>query len=964
MKLTRLFLHRLPGFKHRGFKLNALSPKMNLVVGPNASGKTSICLAVQKLLWPQLNPSFLPCSIESEWEEGGTSFGMTIEDGIRTVSQGGEEILDKLPDPSMASCFSLSIDELFNGQDEVFGEKIAKEMSGGYDIERAEKNLSVVPNARSAFKEWKEGKSAFEEYKREERALTREKETLPFLEEAIERAQKGQERALELSKMIEAKSLLEKLHPFSPWLEVEVSEEEMDLQGERLRRITRLYSEQQHRLLPEVRKLEKVVDSYCALFGIQERGILETLCVQDLDLLEEVWQQREQTESKIAGIQEQISLYELEEHPLNEEEIRLGIDLNIQFLLCLSIPSWLRFTFLLPLWPLLYWFLDRPRQKMVDKYQALMGINPSLHELHRLLRQLSEIHQFKVGQGTRKRLEGRLEKEKEELRKYEQSLLEKGKNIGVPLFPSPSRYRFAGSIKLLYEEWIRLKKIEEELLENQRELMRERELWNRFASLFQEAGVHEIYDLESSYERIRKKGEGARKLREVLLHHPNLPSHSIEDLKIELSEEEKKGAELLDLYGKKQVLKKQLEQMEGALVGQKLLKEKEVQWEKLRKAAQGFAENELLSLLIQKTEAAFHRDSEPKVLELASEWFRRFTKNSFILQVSRGSLEYEAMETASHERKTLEQLSRGTRIQLLMAVRLAFALESETKGVKLPIFLDEVLANTDSERFEAVLDVLRELLNEGRQVFYFSCSAEQAYLWKLREEGVHLIDLGLIQREQPFLERGISFPLIPFKEVKKPTTSSLEQYAQELQISPMKLEEPVEMASSYYLADSVELLYQFYLSGLLTYGQIKAQKEGVLEKRFPEAIETIKKRRDLLELVYRLKKQGRGIPFSRAILEESGISKKRLEAVWELAEACGREGRQFIESLEKREDLRSKGLHQKTVEELKELLIERDHFDERPILDDDEVRLACFSLVDNEASRALLDQILLDVKLP
>ena len=114
MKLTRLFLHRLPGFKHRGFKLNALSPKMNLVVGPNASGKTSICLAVQKLLWPQLNPAFLPCSIESEWEEGGISFGMTIEDGVRTVTQGGKEILDQLPDASMASCFSLSIDELFN----------------------------------------------------------------------------------------------------------------------------------------------------------------------------------------------------------------------------------------------------------------------------------------------------------------------------------------------------------------------------------------------------------------------------------------------------------------------------------------------------------------------------------------------------------------------------------------------------------------------------------------------------------------------------------------------------------------------------------------------------------------------------------------------------------------------------------------------------------------------------------
>jgi len=64
MRLQRLTLRRLPGI-HREFELTDLSPRLNVIVGPNASGKTSICQAVRRLLWPLKH---LPNAfIHSEW---------------------------------------------------------------------------------------------------------------------------------------------------------------------------------------------------------------------------------------------------------------------------------------------------------------------------------------------------------------------------------------------------------------------------------------------------------------------------------------------------------------------------------------------------------------------------------------------------------------------------------------------------------------------------------------------------------------------------------------------------------------------------------------------------------------------------------------------------------------------------------------------------------------------------------
>ncbi len=80
---------------------------------------------------------------------------------------------------------------------------------------------------------------------------------------------------------------------------------------------------------------------------------------------------------------------------------------------------------------------------------------------------------------------------------------------------------------------------------------------------------------------------------------------------------------------------------------------------------------------------------------------------------------------------SLEELSSGTRVQLLMAARLAF-IETMEQGPQLPLILDETFANSDDVRARAVMDATIEICRRGRQVVYFTARHEEVAQWESR----------------------------------------------------------------------------------------------------------------------------------------------------------------------------------------------------------------------------------------
>ena len=51
MRISRIAVRRLPGIDDP-FTLDALERDLVLVIGPNASGKSSLCRAIRSVLWP------------------------------------------------------------------------------------------------------------------------------------------------------------------------------------------------------------------------------------------------------------------------------------------------------------------------------------------------------------------------------------------------------------------------------------------------------------------------------------------------------------------------------------------------------------------------------------------------------------------------------------------------------------------------------------------------------------------------------------------------------------------------------------------------------------------------------------------------------------------------------------------------------------------------------------------------
>ena len=69
----------------------------------------------------------------------------------------------------------------------------------------------------------------------------------------------------------------------------------------------------------------------------------------------------------------------------------------------------------------------------------------------------------------------------------------------------------------------------------------------------------------------------------------------------------------------------------------------------------------------------------------------------------------------------VEVLSRGTREQLYLALRLALVEVYSRRGVEMPLVLDDVLVNFDDGRSQQAAELLRDFAATGHQLLVFTC---------------------------------------------------------------------------------------------------------------------------------------------------------------------------------------------------------------------------------------------------
>src|SRR5690606_23634996 len=139
--------------------------------------------------------------------------------------------------------------------------------------------------------------------------------------------------------------------------------------------------------------------------------------------------------------------------------------------------------------------------------------------------------------------------------------------------------------------------------------------------------------------------------------------------------------------------------------------------------------NAVADLLVEYVQRETRSEHLPEVFHRANQLFNRVTRGAYELRVdATDTPSFRAYDTRLERGLSLDQLSSGTRVQLLLSVRVAFVERLEA-GIALPLMMDETLANSDGERASAIMDAVIELAADGRQVFYFTAQPDEIVKW-------------------------------------------------------------------------------------------------------------------------------------------------------------------------------------------------------------------------------------------
>ena len=344
--------------------------------------------------------------------------------------------------------------------------------------------------------------------------------------------------------------------------------------------------------------------------------------------------------------------------------------------------------------------------------------------------------------------------------------------------------------------------------------------------------------------------------------------------------------------------------------------------------------------LLDEVENTFRSEHQPLVLNNAQDLFSEVTAHAFELKLSENG-EFTAIDTKQNAPRSLEELSTGTRMQLLLAVRMAWMRGQEQTGETLPVFLDEALTTSDEERFTVMAKSLDTLTKkDGIQVIYLSARQHEQDLWR-HAIGMspHLVDLAEVRSIPPTREVPI-FKIVQRQPVPAPGKSAVE-YARVLGVPGIDpYREASEIHLFHLLRDDLTKLHSFMedwrVDAVGPFATLLNQNTSSLLVEDPGKKAILQLRCHATEAWVQAWRQGRARQVGRIELEQSGaFSNTFIDKGTELAESPSVAGnaQSFLESLQNRGIW---GFHKSRVAKLESWFEENGYTDKRPRLTADE----------------------------
>jgi uncharacterized protein YhaN len=137
--------------------------------------------------------------------------------------------------------------------------------------------------------------------------------------------------------------------------------------------------------------------------------------------------------------------------------------------------------------------------------------------------------------------------------------------------------------------------------------------------------------------------------------------------------------------------------------------------------------------LLERTRADVARHHQPAALIEASHWLAQLTEGRYVQITTAADEARLDVHDAAGVIWNPERLSRGTREQVFLALRLALVRDLHEQGITLPVVMDDALVNFDDRRARAASRTLVEFMNDrngDHQMLVLTCHAHVAALFR------------------------------------------------------------------------------------------------------------------------------------------------------------------------------------------------------------------------------------------
>lgn len=311
-------------------------------------------------------------------------------------------------------------------------------------------------------------------------------------------------------------------------------------------------------------------------------------------------------------------------------------------------------------------------------------------------------------------------------------------------------------------------------------------------------------------------------------------------------------------------------------------------------------------VLTEHVREATQTSSRPAVFRRAGELLARITKGRYRLDLDESADEFRAYDTVTERGCALDELSSATWVQVLLAVRVAFV-EQQEQGVKLPLVLDETLANTDDAKAAVIIESIVELAREGRQVFYFTAQGDEVARWLAaladRDDLDHaVVDLAEVRDtdghvDVPALDALADHQASP----PAPDGHDHESYGEALDVPAVDPRRGAGNVHLWYVVDDVDILARLLDLGIERWGQLETLLErtsGTVLTDDPETLARIERTGAAVRAFVDAWQTGRGDRVDRQTLREAdAVSENFIDEVTALADQYDGDAGQIIDGL-------------------------------------------------------------------